>query len=65
MSSKLTHSQVAAASRKAMTSEAFKKRLVEAGFEPVIDSPVEAERFVAAEIERLGPQIKATGFKPG
>ena len=56
--------RVAAANRKAMDSEAFKKKLVEAGFEPMVDTPAEAQAFVDAEIARLGPLIKSTGFKP-
>ena len=56
---------VAEANRRAMTSQSFRARLIEAGFEPVADTPAEAQRFVEAEIERLGPLIRATGFKPG
>ena len=40
-------------------------RVAEAGFEPVVDTPAEAHRFIDAEIARLGPQIKSTSFKPG
>ena len=57
--------QVAAANTTAMASNAFKKKLEEAGFDPVLDTPAQAQRFVEAEILRLGPMIKATGFKPG
>lgn len=57
--------KVAEVNRKAMASEAFTKKLVEAGFEPVVDTPAEAQRFIDEEIARLGPLIKATGFKPG
>ena len=57
--------KVAEANRKAMTSKAFQDKLVDAGFEPVSDTPAEAQKFVDAEIGRLGPMIKATGFKPG
>lgn len=54
--------KVAAVNKKAMTSAAFQKRLVEAGFEPVTDTPDQAQAFVVDEITRLGPLIKATGF---
>ena len=56
---------VAQANRRAMASDAFKTKLVAAGFEPVNDTPAEAQAFVDAELARLGPLIKATGFKPG
>lgn len=56
--------KVAAVNAKAMASEAFKKKLVEAGFEPVADTPAQAQRFIDDEIARLGPLIKSTGFKP-
>jgi tripartite-type tricarboxylate transporter receptor subunit TctC len=57
--------KVAAINAKAMGSKAFQDKLVEAGFEPVKDTPAEAQKFVDAEIARLGPLIKSTGFKPG
>ena len=56
--------KVAEVNRKAMSSKAFQGKLVEAGFEPVTDTPAQAQDFVAAEIARLGPLIKSTGFKP-
>ena len=57
--------KLAEANTKAMTSKAFRDKLIDAGFEPVLDTPAEAQKFVDAEIGRLGPMIKATGFKPG
>ena len=56
--------RVAEVNRKAMSSKVFQQKLVEAGFDPVNDTPAEAQRFVDDEIARLGPLIKATGFKP-
>ncbi len=57
--------KVAQVNAKAMSSKAFQQKLIEAGFEPVNDTPAVAQKFVDAEIARLGPMIKATGFKPG
>jgi len=56
--------KVAAVNKAAMASKPFQQKLVEAGFEPVNDTPAEAQKFVDAEIARLGPLIKSTGFKP-
>jgi tripartite-type tricarboxylate transporter receptor subunit TctC len=56
--------RIASANDKAMSSAAFKKKLIEAGFEPVNDTPATAQQFVDAELARLGPLIKSTGFKP-
>lgn len=57
--------KVAKVNSQAMKSAAFQKKLVDAGFEFVTDTPTEAQKFVDAEIARLGPLIKSTGFKPG
>ena len=57
--------KLAAANKKAMASTAFQKKLIDAGFEPVNDTPAEAQKFVDGEISRLGPLIASTGFKPG
>lgn len=57
--------KIAGANKAAMASKAFQKKLVDAGFEPVNDTPAEAQKFVDAELSRLGPLIKSTGFKPG
>ena len=56
--------KVAAANKVVMSNEAFRQKLKEAGFEPVSDTPAQAQRFVQLEVARLGPQIKSTGFKP-
>lgn len=56
--------KAAAVNKAAMASKPFQQKLVEAGFEPVNDTPAEAQKFVDAEISRLGPLIKSTGFKP-
>lgn len=56
--------KVASVNKAAMASKAFQQKLIEAGFEPVNDTPAEAQKFVDAEIARLGPLIKSTGFKP-
>ena len=56
--------KVASVNAKAMASEAFRKKLVEAGFEPVADTPAQAQQFIDEEIARLGPLIRSTGFKP-
>lgn len=57
--------RVATINAKAMGSKEFQTKLIDAGFEPVKDTPAEAQKFVDAEIARLGPLIKSTGFKPG
>ena len=56
--------KIAGANKAAMASKGFQQKLIEAGFEPVTDTPAEAQKFVDAEIARLGPLIKSTGFKP-
>ncbi|MCC6778542.1 MAG: tripartite tricarboxylate transporter substrate binding protein [Hyphomicrobiales bacterium] len=55
--------RVAAANRRAMESEDLKRKLVDAGFEPVLDTPQEAQRFMAAEYDRIVPLVKALDFK--
>ncbi len=57
--------RIASANKAAMTSKAFKQKLIDAGFEPVDDTPAQAQAFVDAELARLVPLIKSTGFKPG
>ena len=57
--------RVAKVNSTAMSSQTFRTKLIEAGFEPITDTPGEAQKFVDAELARLGPLIKATGFKPG
>ncbi len=51
--------QVAAANRKVMSTASFQARLAKASFEPVLDTPEEAQRFIAGEMANLAPRIKA------
>jgi len=56
--------RVSQVTRKALADEAFQEKLIQSGFEPVLDSsPEKAHRFVDEEREQLMPLIKATGFK--
>ena len=57
--------RIAQANHAAMASDEFKKKLIAAGFDPVLDTPAEAQRFVDAERARLIPLVKSTGFKLG
>ena len=57
--------RIAQANHSVMSNEAFRKRLVETGFEPVADTPAQAQRFIDAERSRLLPLVKSTGFKIG
>jgi tripartite-type tricarboxylate transporter receptor subunit TctC len=57
--------RVAQANHSVMANEAFQKRLVEMGFEPVLDTPAEAQRFIDAERSRLLPLVKSIGFTLG
>jgi tripartite-type tricarboxylate transporter receptor subunit TctC len=55
--------RVARANRRAMESEDLRRKLIDAGFEPMLDTPQEAQRFMAAEYERIVPLVKSLGFK--
>jgi len=55
--------QIAQASRTAIAGEDFKQKLVAAGFEPVLDTPEEAQRYLEAEHTRIVPLVKSLGFK--
>lgn len=55
--------KLAQSNRAALEDAGFRKKLVESGFEPVLDTPAEAQRFVDAELARLAPLIKTLGFK--
>jgi tripartite-type tricarboxylate transporter receptor subunit TctC len=57
--------RISKATREAMTNEAFKAKLIAAGFAPVLDTPAEAQAFVDAESARLIPVAKSLGFKLG
>ena len=56
--------QVAQATRGVMDDEAFLRSLTASGFEPELAStPDKTRRFVADEVARWGPVIKAIGLK--
>jgi tripartite-type tricarboxylate transporter receptor subunit TctC len=55
--------RIAEAHRNLAMSEEFKAKLEESGFEPVLDTPEEAQRFIEAEYSRLVPLVELTGFK--
>ena len=56
--------QIVAATRKVMADEDFQKILVASGFEPILDSGPEATRqFIAEELARWVPIMKAASFK--
>ena len=57
--------RIAKATQDAMADETFKAKLVAAGFDPVRDTPEEAQQTVDAESARLKPLVKALGFKLG
>ena len=56
--------QIAQATRRIMADAEFQRILVTSGFEPILDSGPDATRqFIAAEMTRWTPIMKATGFK--
>lgn len=56
--------QIAQATRAAMADQEFQQAFIASGFEPYVDSsPEKAARFVADEIIRWTPIIKAIGLK--
>jgi tripartite-type tricarboxylate transporter receptor subunit TctC len=56
--------RITAATHKAMADPEFQKVLVASGLEALADSNSEkAKRFIAEEIARWGPVVKAAGFK--
>jgi tripartite-type tricarboxylate transporter receptor subunit TctC len=55
--------RIAQAHRTAITGEDFKSKLMESGFEPIVDTPDEALRFIAAERARIIPLAQSLGFK--
>jgi tripartite-type tricarboxylate transporter receptor subunit TctC len=56
--------QIATASRQGMADTAFQKRLIDAGFEPVIDSgPEQTAQFIHEELVRWTPLLKASGIR--
>jgi len=56
--------RIAAATRKIVSEPEFQRTLIASGFDPVLDSgPEQTSAFIAAELERWIPVMKATGFK--
>ena len=56
--------QIAAATRQALADREFQKKLVQAGFEPVIDSgPEQTAKFVQDELARWTPLLKTAGIR--
>lgn len=55
--------RIAQANQRVISNDEFRKRLYASGFEPILDTPHEAERFVQAERDRILPLVKAVGFK--
>jgi tripartite-type tricarboxylate transporter receptor subunit TctC len=56
--------RIAEATRQIMADADVQRILLASGFEPILDSGPEATRqFIAAELARWTPIIKATGFK--
>jgi tripartite-type tricarboxylate transporter receptor subunit TctC len=57
--------QIAAATRQVMGDKEFQQKLITAGFEPVTDSgPEQTAKFVAEELVRWTPILKAAGIQP-
>ncbi len=58
--------KISQATRGALAQPEFQKKLVESGFEPVLDSsPEKAQRFLVEEHDRFVPIIKKLDFKMG
>jgi tripartite-type tricarboxylate transporter receptor subunit TctC len=55
--------RIAQAHRAAVTSDEFTSKLVKSGFEPIVDTPDEALRFITAERARIIPLARSLGFK--
>ena len=56
--------RIADATASIVAEEQFQNILVASGFEPILDSgPAATRRFIAEELARWTPIIKATGFK--
>jgi tripartite-type tricarboxylate transporter receptor subunit TctC len=55
--------RVSQATRAASESEDYRNKLLTAGFDPVLDTPEDAQRFLDAEHRRIGPLVKALDFK--
>jgi len=58
--------QLAKATAEVAAAEEFKKRLVSAGFDPVVSpTPEKAAAFISAETKRWAPILKASGMAAG
>jgi tripartite-type tricarboxylate transporter receptor subunit TctC len=55
--------RIAQANKAAMASVDFKQKLTSSGFEPVQDTPEEAQRYIQTEQVRIVSSIKSLGFK--
>jgi len=56
--------RITEATHKAMADPDFQKVLTQSGLEPILDSDSEkARKFLAEEVVRWGPVVKASGFK--
>jgi tripartite-type tricarboxylate transporter receptor subunit TctC len=56
--------QIASVTREALSDAGLQKKLVEAGFEPVVDSgPEQTAKFVQDELARWTPLLKTAGIK--
>jgi tripartite-type tricarboxylate transporter receptor subunit TctC len=55
--------RIAQANKAAIASEDFKHKLTSSGFEPVLDTPEEAQRYILAEQVRIVSLVKSLGFK--
>jgi tripartite-type tricarboxylate transporter receptor subunit TctC len=55
--------RIAKATRAASESEDYKGKLLAAGYDPVVDTPEEAQRFLDAERHRFAPLVRSLNFK--
>ena len=56
--------KIAAVTRDAMTDKDFQNKLINDGFEPVLDSgPEQTAKFIQEELVRWTPVLKAIGLK--
>ena len=55
--------RMAEANRTAIAGENFKSKLLAAGFEPVLDTPDEAQRLLETERKRMALLVKSLNFK--
>jgi tripartite-type tricarboxylate transporter receptor subunit TctC len=55
--------RIAQANKAAIASADFKQKLTSAGFEAVLDTPEEAQRYIQTEQGRIASLVKSLGFK--